>query len=107
MKLFAFRDQETGRKGVARPLQASKHVYDLYTLTALLTRDEYDALASYRDRYGSHPIGLEAAGIVRRFFVGRGAPGALRLLERAGLPPGNQLDDFLALLSEVFNTQPR
>lgn len=101
MKLFAFRDQETGRKSAPRPLYAAKHAFDLYTLTALLTASEYDELADFRTRYGLHPVGIEAAGIVREFFDGRSAPGALRLLERERLPDG-RLDDFLKLLNEVF-----
>lgn len=102
MKLFAFRDEETGRKGVSRPLYARKHALDLYTLTALLTAAEYDALADYRARYGSHPIGVEATEIVRQFFAGRGSPGTLRLLEHTNFSQQDRLEDFLALMQEVF-----
>ena len=106
MKLFAFRDEEIGRKGIPRPLYARKHALDLYTLTALLTPDEYDTLTAYHKRYGTHPIGVEAAEIVRQFFGSQNASGALRLLEHTNFPEANRLEDFLALLQEVFNRLP-
>src|SRR5689334_6403561 len=83
MKLFAFRDEETGRKGSSRPLYARKHALDIYTLTALLTPEEHDSLAEYRARYGSLPIGVLAADIVHQFFAEPGARGAIRLLEHS------------------------
>ena len=84
-------------------IYARKHAFDLYTLTALLTLEEYETLSVYRERYGSHSIGGEAAEIVRQFFGERDAPGALRLQEHANFPQEYRLEDFLALLKEVFN----
>ena len=85
MKLFAFRDEEEGKKGAGRQGYARKHAQDLATITALLTEPESADLPSYRRQYSSHPITLEAAQIVVRYFQEDDQPGSLRLIE-ASIP---------------------
>ena len=102
MKLFAFRDEETGKKRGERELYARKHALDLYTLTSLLTEVEYDNLQAYRERYGSHPAAQDASSIVAEFFSRPDSKGALRIQEHPDFPGTSELDDFLALLAEIF-----
>lgn len=102
MKLFAFRDEEIAIKGIDREPYTRKHALDLYTLTALLTSDEYDALEIYRAKYGDDPVVQEAGEIVARYFSRPDSRGAIRLQEHGSFPISHQLPDFLALLAEFF-----
>jgi len=102
MKLFAFRDEQIGQKGPNREQYARKHAIDLYTISALLTAEEYDMLPTYREKYGSHPVTQEAKLIVSEYFTRRDSAGALRLQEHPDFPIVNQLDDFLSLLTEIL-----
>ena len=103
MKLFAFRDEEKGRqRRPPRVERARKHAIDLYTLSALLTAEEYDGLPAFRDRYGSHVVAQEASTIVKEFFGTRAAMGAIRLQEHGDFPEANRLNDILLLLAEIF-----
>jgi hypothetical protein len=98
MKLFAFRDEEKK----ANELDARKHAMDIYSLSALLTIDEYDALPAFRERYSSHSVVVEASAIVQEYFGHRAAVGAVRLQEHPNFPARNQLPDFLDLLADIF-----
>jgi hypothetical protein len=100
MKLFAFRDEETGNKGVGREPYARKHALDLYTLAALMTDEEYTTLSLFRSRYGAHPVVREAGTIVRDFFSTPTHRGVVRLREATSTL--ERLTDLLALLSEMF-----
>jgi hypothetical protein len=102
MKLFAFRDEQIDKKGPNREQYARKHAIDLYTISALLTVEEYDMLPTYREKYGSHPVAQEAKMIVSEYFARRDSPGAIRLQEHPDFPSVNQLEDFLSLLAEIF-----
>ncbi|MCA1595880.1 MAG: hypothetical protein LC772_05600, partial [Chloroflexi bacterium] len=86
---------------------AQKHALDLYTLSALLTQQEYDALDGYRTRYGHDPLAEEAGEIVAQFFSGMDTTGTIRIREQASFPRANQLNDFLRLLAEVFPVRVR
>ena len=105
MKLFAFRDEQIGRKGSNREQYARKHAIDLYTISALLTAEEYDALSIYREKYESHPTVQEATTIVSEYFARRDSPGTIRLQEHPDFPAANQLEDFVGLLAEIFSAQ--
>ena len=70
MKLFAFRDEEEGKKGVGRQDYARKHAQDIATITALLTESETAELPAYGVRHAGHPLAQEAVQIVDQYFHG-------------------------------------
>ena len=78
MKLFAFRDWETKKK---KPLFASKHALDLYSIVALMTEEELTAAEASSRKYRHTPTAVEAAGIVEEFFSRSLALGVIRFRE--------------------------
>ena len=100
MKLFAFRDEEEGKKGAGRQDYARKHAQDIATITALLTEPENAALPAYRAKHGSHPIAKEAANIVERYFHDDAQAGSLRMTEASIPEPLREL--ALGILTETF-----
>ncbi|WP_394796896.1 hypothetical protein [Armatimonas sp.] len=101
MKLFAFRDEEEGKKGAGRQDYARKHAQDIATITALLTESESAELPAYRARHLDHVLAQEAAEIVERYFHDEAQAGPLRMTE-AGV---HQALRNLAhgVLTETFN----
>ena len=102
MKLFAFRDEHAELKRGDRAVYARKHALDLFTITALLTATEYDALPTFQQRYGQHPIAREAGEIVREFFAEPNAMGLLRLRESSEVLAPADLNAFINLLKRTF-----
>lgn len=82
MKLFAFRDEEEGRKGDGRQAWAQKHARDLATITALLTEPELAELGTHANRFRGHPQAQEAAQIVTQYFADAASRGVLRMQEQ-------------------------
>jgi hypothetical protein len=64
MKLFAFRDRlndsdkEFGRY----------HAFDLYTILATMTEEEWRYALELRDRYRGHPYVVKAGELVSEYF---------------------------------------
>jgi hypothetical protein len=102
MKLFAFRDEHQGQKGPGREAYARKHAGDLFTITAMITSSENDALPNFRGRYQQSPIAREAAEIVRSFFEDPTSPGVARMREQLGVIEPPDLELFLGVLRETF-----
>ncbi len=100
MKLFAFRDEEEGKKGAERQGYARKHAQDIATITALLTESETTEFSAYRARHAGHPLAQEAAQIVERYFQGEAQAGPLRMTE-AGVPEALR-NLALGILAETF-----
>jgi hypothetical protein len=102
MKLFAFRDEHQGQKGPGREAYARKHAGDLFTITAMITSSENDALPIFQGRYQQSPIAREAAGIVQRFFDAPASPGVARVREQLGAVEPSDIELFLGVLRETF-----
>ena len=102
MKLHAFRDEHAGKKGADREDYARKHARDLFTLTALLTLDEYNALPDFHERHGTHLAAQEAAQIVSAYFGDATAPGLLRLREAEGNLDPEDIEKLIGLLKATF-----
>ncbi|GGB84283.1 hypothetical protein [Deinococcus soli (ex Cha et al. 2016)] len=101
MKLHAFRDEHEGKKSGDRRAYAEKHAGDLYTLTALLTADEFDQLTSFRERHARTSAAQDAAQIVATYFPHERAPGALTVLNRYDVRV-EDLRAFLDVLRDQF-----
>ena len=99
MKLFAFRDQKhmSGKKGYGR-----HHALDLYTIVAMMTRQEYEIAKRLGIQFGQEPTVLEAAAIVRDAFANSETMGTLRLREHPHFTQAMNVKEFLAVLSELF-----
>ena len=101
MKLFAFRDRQEGKRGNPEPDYAGKHAADLYTLTALLRQEDYDAALQLAQQYREHPITREASTIVEQYFGDETSAGVLHIREQLN-PEAENLQRFLAVLNQVF-----
>jgi hypothetical protein len=102
MKLFAFRDEHEGRKGNGREPYARKHAGDLFSIAAMLSAEENDALNSFRERHQASAIAREAAGIVQDYFSTPSSSGMLRLREALGGREPAEFALFLGVLGDTF-----
>lgn len=99
MKLFAFRDWETKK---VKPLFASKHALDLYSIVALMTEEEFATAEASSQRYRQMPAAKEAAGIVEKFFSRGPAQGTIRLREHQLYSDETDLSQFISVLTDLF-----
>lgn len=99
MKLFAFRDWETEKR---KPIFASKHALDLYSIVALMTEEELAAAEVSGQKYRQTPAAEEAATIVERFFSHSPALGTIRLREHQLYTDDADLSQFVSILTDLF-----
>lgn len=105
MKLRAFRDEFEGRKSDDEPRLdfAAKHLADVYTLVALLTQQEAAELPEMARQQQTHPVVLDARGIVHRLLSGENSEGTLLLREQRQLSIApDDLQTFLGMLADTF-----
>jgi hypothetical protein len=107
MKLHAFRDEHTGRKGPNREHYAEKHALDLFTIITLLTLEENNQLNELASRYQTHSIAQGGAHIVSQFFNTPNSTGILAV--RSRLREGYDTRvwiTFVEVLNETFRIFP-
>ena len=104
LKLFAFRDEQLGKKPEDRTLYARKHAGDLYAILAMTTEAEYAAFEIFKAKYGTTDIGNEASQIVQDFFQDQTSAGALQVREAHRETTPANLETFLNLLKATFNS---
>jgi hypothetical protein len=98
MKLHAFEDRrEDPKKELGR-----HHALDLYTIVGLMTEAEYDRAKHLGAELARDNRVVQARKIVREHFGERTHPGALRLREHHLFRDDFLLDEFFAVLREVF-----
>jgi hypothetical protein len=104
LKLFAFRDEQLGKKSTSgdRTPYARKHAGDLYAILAMTTEAEYATLETFKIKYHTTDIGNQATQIVREFFQDRTSVGALRVREAHPETTPANLETFLDLLKATF-----
>jgi hypothetical protein len=98
MKLHAFDD----RKDQPNKDFGRHHAMDLYTIIGMMTEEEYERAKGWSaaSRDNSH---VQRAGeIVRNQFASTVSPGTLKLREHQLYRENFRLDDFLAVLGEIF-----
>ncbi|RUL81900.1 hypothetical protein [Tautonia sociabilis] len=98
MKLCAFRD----RKDDPRKDAGRHHALDLYNIVGMMTEEEYEAALDLGRRHREDPRIADVRGVVGEHFSDPTALGILRLREHPLWRPEFQLDEFVAVLSEVF-----
>jgi hypothetical protein len=103
LKLFAFRDEQLGKKSGDRTPYARKHAGDLYAILAMTTEAEYTTLETFKATYHTTDIGNQATQIVQEFFQDRTLAGALRIREAHPETTPANLEAFLDLLKATFN----
>jgi hypothetical protein len=100
MKLFAFDDRkDDAEKDVGR-----HHAMDLYRIVAMMTEPEYKDAVSLGKSYRGDPRLERARGIVADHFGTMTDLGMLRLREHQLFREEFALEDFSAVLKEVFGT---
>src|SRR5690606_21408998 len=98
MKLCAFRDRkDDARKDVGR-----HHALDLYNIVGMMTEEEYEAAVDLGRTHREDPRIADVRDIVGEHFSDPTALGILRLREHPLWRPEFQLDEFVAILGEVF-----
>lgn len=98
MKLHAFRDRkEDANKDLGR-----HHALDVYTIVGMMTEAEYERARSFGATDRDNPHVKRARVIVSEDFGGQTAEGVLRLREHPLTQPEFRVEDFLAVLREVF-----
>lgn len=101
MKLFAFDDRrEDERKDVGR-----HHAMDLYRIVAMMTEPEYEQALALGKTYQIDERVERAQNIISEHFSGPTAIGVLRVREHPLFRPEFPIDDFCAVLREIF-TRP-
>jgi hypothetical protein len=98
MKLNAFSD----RKGDADKDLGRHHALEAYTIVGMMTEPEYERAKAFgaADRDEEHV--RRTREIVATDFWSPTAEGVLRSREHALFRPDFRLDDFIAVLREVF-----
>lgn len=98
MKLFAFRDRfdDPDREF------GSYHALDIYSIIATTTEEEWVQAPTLREEYKTNVHVIEAGEIVSEFFSSAEGMGIIRLKESPYYKPDFQLDDFMAILQELF-----
>ncbi len=98
MKLCAFRDRKSDeRKDVGR-----HHALDLYTIVGMMTENEYEAAVAWGREHAGEPHVQGARRVVSEDFSGSTATGVLRMREHPLFGDDFQVDDFIAVLGEIF-----
>ncbi len=98
MKLFAFDDRkEDDQKDVGR-----HHAMDTYRIVGMMTEPEYEETIALGQKHQTDPRVIRVQQIVRDHFAERTALGMLRLREHNLFREEFQVNDFGAVLSEVF-----
>jgi hypothetical protein len=98
MKLCAFRDRKSDfRKDVGR-----HHALDLYTITGIMTEVEYESAVELGRTHAESPHVQGARRTVAADFSTPTALGVIRLREHPLFRPDFRVDDFIAVLHEVF-----
>jgi hypothetical protein len=100
MKLFAFRD----RKDDDAKEFAQHHALDLYRIVAMLAEPEYVSVKRLSTTYREDAQVNEASDIVSDFFLKSDSLGLLRIREHPLFLEAFDLDQFIAVLRELFPT---
>ncbi len=98
MKLHAFEDR---REDPAQDL-GGLHALDLYTIVGLMTEAEYTGAIRLGQEHADNPHVRNARRIVAQRFADRTCLGLLRFQESDYFRPTFQVDEFIAVLKEVF-----
>ncbi|HZP84375.1 MAG TPA: hypothetical protein VFB21_22265 [Chthonomonadaceae bacterium] len=101
MKLFATRDKDDRNE----PDNASKHALDLYRVMAMMTEPEWETAKRLSAQYSGEPVVKEAGEIIGAYFAHTKAQGVLRLREHPQFTRDMNLQEFLAVLAELFPKQ--
>ncbi len=100
MKLSAFADRKAdNNKDLGR-----HHALDIYTIAAMMTEPEYDRARELATRSRSNPHFMRACDIVAEEFTDPTSLGMLRLREHRLFRDEFRLDEFAAVLGEIFPT---
>jgi hypothetical protein len=98
MKLFAFRDRVNDReKEFGR-----HHALDLYTIVGLITETEWRECLEFGKRMRTDVTIVEAGDTIAEYFSDKQKLGLLRMQEHEYYRSDFQLDDFIAVLVELF-----
>ncbi len=98
MKLCAFRD----RKDDPTKDRARHHAVDLFRIAAMLTEDEYEAARGLSEVHREDSAVTGARAVVAEDFSSAHDTGVLRLRERQASVTEDDLNEFLAVLAELF-----
>jgi hypothetical protein len=98
MKLHAFAD----RKDDANKNLGRHHALDVYTIVGMMTEPEYERAKALGAAEVEEEHVLRARGIVAADFSDVNAQGLLRLREHALFRPDFRLEEFMAVLREIF-----
>lgn len=98
MKLSAFRD----RKHDERMDVGRHHALDAYTIVGMMTEVEYERAKALGQDYAEEPHVRDVRRIVAEDFSAPTTLGLLRLREHPLSRPEFTVDDFIAVLGEVF-----
>jgi hypothetical protein len=99
MKLSAFADRkEDENKGLGR-----HHAFDADTIVGMMTEPEYDRARALAGRSRTDPHFTRVCDIVATEFAGPTALGMLRLREHRLFREEFRLDEFAAVLEEIFS----
>lgn len=106
LKLFAFRD----RLGDESRSLSRYHAYDVFTVVAMTTLEEWSQAREIRNRFSGSAVLAEAKEIVRTHFGSPTSMGVIRLQEHVRLAEGRVLaeevvtqfpDDLRTLLGSI------
>ena len=98
MKLSAFADRkEDGNKDLGR-----HHALDTYSIVGMMTEAEYDRTRALADRSRSDPHFTRVCDVVAGEFATPTSMGMLRLREHRLFREEFRLDEFAAVLGEIF-----
>lgn len=98
MKLYAFRDQV----GDASREHGSHHALDLYAIVAMMTEAQWNRANEMAARHASSSVVQEAARIVGEMFASTTSQGLLMMRGNPYCRETLQLDEFIALVQELF-----
>lgn len=98
MKLFAFRD----RKDDADKNLGKHHALDLYAIVAMQTEAEYQDSRRLGEHYRDDGQVEAARRIIRNDFAEPTSIGPIRLREHPLHRPDFPVEDFIAVLNEIF-----
>jgi hypothetical protein len=99
MKLFAFRDRvNDSEKGLGR-----HHALDMYTIVGLTAETEWQECIEFSKKMRADTLFVEAGNIITEYFSNKEQLGLLRIQENEYYRPDFQLNDFIAVLAELFS----
>jgi hypothetical protein len=99
MKRSTFAD----RREVEKRDLGRHHALDADTIVGMMTEAESDRVRALAGRSRTDPHFTRACDIVATGFAGPTAPGMLRLREHRLFRGGSRLDEFAAVLAEIFS----